>query len=119
MSHLADLLKSSNNKFATVLTESKIDPIRLLSASHAIESHRPEDKQIRREKALAAGKEDEASKAARAKKPRTGRPVTSVLLNQAFAGKALNSHAKNRLLRAVNAVRAQKKLDAVELKQLF
>jgi NAD(P)H-hydrate repair Nnr-like enzyme with NAD(P)H-hydrate epimerase domain len=119
MSHLAKLLASSNNKFATLLNESKIDPIRLLAASHPIESLRHEDKQIKREKKAAAGKDDEAAKAARSKKPRTGRPVTERLVTDALAGKAVSGPAKTRLLRAFNAVRAQKKLAAVELKQLF
>lgn len=119
MSHLAKLLASSNNKFATILTESKIDPIRLVAASHDIESLRFEDKQIKREKKAASGKDDEAAKAARAKKPRSGRPVTERLLTDALAGKAVSGPAKTRILRAVNAVRALKKLDAVALKQLF
>jgi NAD(P)H-hydrate repair Nnr-like enzyme with NAD(P)H-hydrate epimerase domain len=119
MSHLAKLLSSSNNKFATVLSESKIDPARLLPASHKLEAHRLEDKQIKRAKKAAAGKDDEAAKAARSKKPRSGRPVTERLICDALAGKPVSGPAKTRLLRAVNAVRAQKKLEAIQLKQLF
>jgi|LNFM01.1.fsa_nt_gb hypothetical protein len=119
MSHLAKNLASSNSKLASVLNESKIDPIRLLSASHDIESLRAEDRDIKRAKSNAAGKDDEAAKAARSKKPRTGRPVTARLVTDVLAGKAVSGPAKNRILRAVNAVRAQKKLAAVELKQLF
>jgi hypothetical protein len=119
MSHLAKLLASSNNKFASLLNESKIDPIRLLSASHELESLRAEDKTIKREKKAASGKDDEAAKAARAKKPRSGRPVTERLVTDALAGKTLSGPAKTRLLRAVNAVRAVKKLDKVELKNAF
>lgn len=119
MSHLAKLLSSSNSKFATLLNESKIDPIRLIAASHPIESLRREDKQIKREKKAAAGKDDEAAKAARAKKPRSGRPVTERLIADVLAGKAVSGPAKTRLLRAFNAVRATKKLAPVELKQLF
>lgn len=119
MSHLAKNLASSNSKLASVLNESKIDPIRLVAASHDLESLRFEDKQIKREKKAAAGKDDDAAKAARGKKPRSGRPVTERLVSDVLAGKAVSGPAKNRLLRAVNAVRAQKKLAAVELKQLF
>ncbi len=119
MSHLASLLASSTTKLAALLNESKIDPIRLLSASHDLESHRLEDKKIKREKKAAAGKDDEASKAARAKKPRSGHPVTERLVTDALAGKPVSGPAKNRLLRAINAVRATKKLDKVELKQAF
>jgi sRNA-binding protein len=119
MSHLAKLLSSSNSKFATILNESKIDPIRIVVASRRIESLRPEDKQIKREKKAAAGKDDEASKAARSKKPRSGRPVTERLIADVLAGKPVSGPAKTRLLRALNAVRAMKKLDPVDLRQVF
>jgi hypothetical protein len=119
MSALATLLKSSNSKFATVLTETKVDPMRLISASHKIEALRPEDRAIRLAKKSAVGKEDEAAKAARLKKPRSGRIVTSRLITSALKGQVIPGPSKTRLLRAVNALRAAKKLPAVDLKALF
>lgn len=119
MTELVELLNSANSKFAAVLRESKIHPARLLAVSHKIESLRPEDREIKRLKKLAAGKDDEASKAARAKKPRSGRPVTERLLKAAITGQAIKGPAKTRLLRAVNAVRAQKKLPELDLRALF
>jgi hypothetical protein len=120
MSHLAENLKGANSKFAKLLAESKIDPARVLSKSHELEQLRPEDREIKRAKKAAAGKEDDAAKAARAKKPRSGRPVTERLLRAAIAGeKTITGPAKHRLLRAVNALRTQKKLPETDLRSLF
>lgn len=119
MSELANLLKDADSKFAGFLKESKIDPARILSKSHELESLRPEDRAIKRAKKAAAGKDDDASKAARAKKPRSGRPVTERLLRSAIAGQPLKGPAKTRLLRAVNAIRVQKGLPETDLKTLF
>ncbi len=118
-SALAALLKTANTKFATVLTESKISPERLISASHKIEALLPADRAIRLAKKQAVGKEDDAAKAARAKKPRSGRDVTPRLLAVALKGGVIPGPSKSRLLRAINAARAVKKLPAVELKTLF
>src|SRR5438552_18790931 len=107
MPELADALKTSKSKFATFLRDSKIHPTRLLATSHELESHRPEDRQIKRAKRAVAGKDDDAAKAARTKKPRSGRPVTARLLLAALAGSPpLSGPATTRLLRAVNAVQA-------------
>jgi hypothetical protein len=120
MSHLADLLKNANSKLATSLKEAKIDPARVIAKSHEIEALQPEDRAIKRAKKAAAGKDDDAAKAARAKKPRSGRPVTERVLSAAIHGdKTVSGPAKNRILRAVNAVREQKKLQKVELKAIF
>ncbi len=120
MSQLADLLKNANSKFATALKDAKIDPARVVAKSHEIESLRPEDRATKRAKKAAAGKEDDAAKAARAKKPRSGRPITDRMIAAAIHGdKTISGPAKTRLLRAVNAVRTQKKLEEVNLKALF
>lgn len=119
MSALAALLKNANNKFVSVLNDSKIDPIRLIAASKKIEALQPEDRAIKLAKRAAVGKEDDAAKAARAKKPRSGRPVTTRLVTTAIKGGVIPGPSKTRLLKAVNAVRATKKLPAVELKALF
>ena len=120
MSHLADLLKTANSKFATALKEAKIDPARVIAKSHDLESLRPEDRTIRRAKKVSAGKDDEAAKAARTKKPRSGRPVTERVITAAIKGaKTVSGPAKHRLLRAVNAVRVQKKLAEMDLRSLF
>jgi hypothetical protein len=119
MSKLAENLKDTNSTFATFLRDSKIDPARVLSVSHRLESLRPEDREIKRAKQAAAGKEDEASKAARAKKPRSGRPVTKRLLRAAMKGEVISGPAKHRLLRAINALRVQKKQSETDLRTLF
>ena len=119
MSKLAELLKNNQTKLATVLRDSKIDPARILSVSHDLESLRPEDRAIKHAKKAASGKDDDAAKAARTKKPRSGRPVTDRLLRSALAGQAVSGPAKHRLLRAVNALRVQKKQGETDLRAIF
>ncbi len=120
MSHLADALKTATSKLATSLKEAKIDPARILAKSHELESLQLEDRSIKRAKKASAGKEDDAAKAARAKKPRSGRAVTERALVAALKGeKTVSGPSKNRILRAVNAVREQKKLAAIDLRALF
>jgi hypothetical protein len=119
MSKLAEQLKGTDSKFAGFLRENKIDPMRVLYASHELESLRPEDRAIKHAKKAATGKDDDAAKAARAKKPRSGRPVTERLLRAAMAGQPVSGPAKTRILRAVNAVRVQKKQGETDLRTLF
>lgn len=120
MSHHADLLKTASSKFATALREAKINPARVISKSHELESLRPEDRAIRAAKKSAIGKDDEAAKIARTKKPRSGRPVTDRVVTAAILGdKGISGPARHRLLRAVNAVLVQKKLAETDLRTLF
>ena len=119
MSQLADLLKDAKSKFATFLQENKIDPARVVIHSHKVEALRPEDRAIRRAKGSAKGKDDETAKAARSRKPRSGRPVTDRFIRAAIAGAKLSGPAKTRLVRAVNAVRAIKKQEETNLRALF
>jgi hypothetical protein len=108
-------------KIEDFLKEKKIDPRRILVASAEIERLRPEDRRIRLAKRAARKSEDQAKKkeGLAAKKPRTGRAVTMEAIHAAFAGKNISGPQKTRILRALNHVLAQKKLDAVELATLF
>jgi hypothetical protein len=114
------------SKFAQFLKDNKIDPRRLLVASHGIERLRPEDRKLKLERrqakgasgAQAAAPAEGAEKQTPAK-PRSGRPVTSRVLGAATAGKALPGPAKSRLLRAVNHVLGQRKKPAVDLRAIF
>ncbi len=119
MSKLAQTLDSAQSKFAGYLKENKIDPIRVVYASSHIESLTPDDRAIKLAKRQARGKEDDAAKAARAKKPRSGRPVTSQLVTRAVAGETLTGPQKTRILRAVARIAEQKKLGEVQLSNLF
>jgi hypothetical protein len=112
------------SKFAQFLKDNKIDPRRLLVASRGIEKLRPEDRKLKLQKRQAksaagqgAGAEGEEKKAP--SKPRSGRPVTSRVLEAATEGKPLPAPAKNRLLRAVNHLLEQKKKSAVDLRAIF
>lgn len=107
------------SKFSDFLSEHKIDPRRVLAASRRVERLRPEDRALRLARRLSkkAGDGDKAKPAE--SKPRSGRPVTPKLLAAAQAGSTVPGPAKTRLVRAVNAVLAAKKQDAVDLRRLF
>lgn len=119
MSKLAGQLTTADSKFAGYLKENKIDPMRVVYASSQIETLTPEDRAIRLAKRQARGKEDDAAKAARTKKPRSGRPVTTQLVTRAVAGETLTGPQKTRILRAVTRIAEQKKLGEVALTNLF
>ncbi len=100
------------NKFSDFLASKKIDPRRLIAASENLEKLRIEDRVVKLAKRQ--GKEE-----AKAQKPRSGRPVTQVLVDKAAAGKPLSGASKTRILRAVNVVLEQKKQGTAQLKELF
>jgi len=108
-------------KFDDFLKEKKIDPRRILVASAELERLRLEDRAIKLAKRAARKSEDPAKKkeGLAAKKPRTGRPVTQRSIDSAVAGKNISGPQKTRILRALNHVLAQKKLDAIELTAIF
>lgn len=106
------------SKFSDFLAAKKLDARRILAASHALESLRPEDRAIKLAAKLAKkgeGKKQEGEK----KKPRSGRPVTAPAIAAAQAGKAISGPQKTRLLKAVNHLLEQKKQEQVALDQLF
>lgn len=101
-----------------MLADKKIDPRRLLVASHKLERLTTEDRTIKLAKRRAKGGEgDKAEKETR--KPHSGRPVTQRSLNAALAGQPLSGPVKTRILRALNHILEQKKQDKVELKAAF
>jgi hypothetical protein len=109
-------------KFAQFLSENGIDPRRIVAASRAIERLRPEDRRIRLEMKRARSEESGGGSTKEQKprnKPRSGRPVTTRLLNDATAGKPISGAAKTRLLRAVNRILEQKKKKPTDLRALF
>jgi hypothetical protein len=106
------------SKLNDYLQSQKIDPRRLLSASHELEAMRREDRAVRLAKKAAKGG-DESAKEVAAKERRSGRPVSQPTLDRAIQGAALSGAAKTRILRAVNAVLAQKKKGEVSLRELF
>ena len=108
------------SKIEDFLKEKKVDPRRILVASEKLEKLRPEDRSIRLAARQARKSEDGGKKKeGDRKKPRTGRPITPRTLTAALKGKELTGPAKTRLLRAVNHVLEQKKLERVELSTLF
>jgi len=105
-------------KFAQFLADNKIDPRRIIVASHELERLRPEDRKLRSVRRAAKG-EKPAEGAEKPAKPRSGRPVTPRLIASVTAGKPVSGPAKTRLVRALNRVLEQKKKSAVELRALF
>ncbi len=109
----------SESKFAAFINAKKLNPQRILSASHKLETLRPEDRTIRLEKRRAKKGDAPAEGKKDLPKPRTGRPVTNRALDAAVSGKPLTGPQKQRILRAINHLLEQKKAEKVELKTLF
>jgi len=106
-------------KFATFLKDKKVDPRRILVISHKLESLQAEDRVIRLAKRKGRKAEGDAKGPAETRETRSGRPITPRSLEAAISGKAISGPTKTRLLRAVNALLEQKKLDKVDLRVLF
>ncbi len=111
-----------STKFQAFLGDKKIDPRRVIAASHDLERLRPEDRAIRLAKRAARKSEDAEKKKKEglaAKKPRSGRPVTDRAIAAAIAGKKVSGPMKTRILKAVNHILGQKKQEPVDLRALF
>ncbi len=109
----------ADTKFAQFMAERKLDGRRIMAASRQIERLRPEDRTIRLRKRLTKKAESSEGAVKETRKPRTGRPVTPRALAAALTGKAISGPTKTRILRAVNRILEQKKLDPVDLRALF
>jgi hypothetical protein len=108
----------ADSKFAQLLAQKKIDPRRVVAASHELETLRREDRSIKLAKRrVKAGGDDNAPKETR--KPRSGRPVTQRAMQAALTGGTLSGPTKTRLLRAVNHILEQKKQEPIDLRALF
>ncbi len=111
---------TGESKLAKFLTTQKLDPRRVLAASHSLESLRHEDRTIKLARRRARVGEDAEKKAEALKsKPRSGRAVTHRAMTAAMTGGKLPGPTKTRILRAVNHLLETKKQDKVELKALF
>jgi hypothetical protein len=108
-------------KFESFLSEKKIDPRRILAASHDLEKLRREDRKVRLAKREARKSEDAAKKkeGLALPKPRSGRPVTDRAIKAAMTGKEVSGPMKTRILKAVNHILEQKKQEKVDLRALF
>lgn len=106
------------SKLSDYLQQQKIDPRRLLVASRDLEQLRPEDRAVRLAKQRLKGGDEKAKEAAE-KQRRSGRPISRPTLDRALGGSALRPAAKTRIVRAVNAVLAQKKKSEIALRDLF
>jgi hypothetical protein len=109
---------AATSKLATFLTSKKIDPRRVMSASHTLETLRPEDHQIKLNRRRAKGAEGEAGPKEE-RKPRSGRGVTQRAMNAALTGGGISGPTKGRILRAINHLLEVKKVEKVELRTLF
>ena len=106
-------------KLETFLTEKKIDRRQVLIVSKHLEGLKPEDRAIRLAKRLGSKAEDKDKKEKETRKPRSGKPITSVTLSKIFAGKAVPGPTRTRVLRAVNVILERKKHEKVDLGTLF
>lgn len=107
------------SKFGDFLTSKKLDARRVANLSKKLERKTSADNTlIATKKEMKAGKTEKNEETMK-QKPRSGRPVTLVALNKAVEGKTITGPTKTRILRAVNALLAQKKAKEVTLKDLF
>jgi hypothetical protein len=110
----------ADTKFSQFIASKKLDPRRILAASHQLEKLRPEDRTIRLNKRQARASETPVEGAAKeTRKPRSGRPVTRRALDAAVEGGQVSGPTKTRLLNAVNHLLEQKKQEKIDLRQLF
>lgn len=107
------------SKFSQFLADNKLDARRIIAASRTIEKLTPADRRLRLSKRQGKKAEGGEAEAKPATKPRSGRPVTQRLIESVLAGKPVTGPAKTRLLRAVNRVLEQKKLEPTDLRKLF
>lgn len=109
----------SETKFAAFMTSKKLSPMRLLAASHKLETLTTDDRQIKLAKRRAKGAEGGEGEKKETGKPRSGRAVTPRALDAAMKGGDISGPTKQRILRAVNHLLKQKKQEKVELRTLF
>jgi hypothetical protein len=108
------------SKLSDFLTKEKIDPRRVIAASHRVESLQPGDRVVRLARhRVRKGSASDAEKERAQGSARSGRPVTPPTLDRALSGKELPRKAKQRIVRAVNHVRAQRKQPEVQRADLF
>lgn len=109
----------ADTKFAQFIAANKLDPRRIIGASHALETLHVEDRTIRLNKRRAKAGEGGENAPKETRKPRSGRPVTQRAMDAALAGGTLSGPTKTRILKAVNHLLEQKKKDKVDLRALF
>ncbi len=109
----------AESKFSQFIVSKKLDPRRILAASHNLEKLSPEDRTIRLNKRLARSGEPVEGAVKETRKPKSGRPVTPRAFDAALKGGKLSGPTKTRLLQAVNRLLEQKKQEKVDLRQLF
>jgi hypothetical protein len=110
----------AETKFAQFIAARKLEPRRILAASYRLERLLPEDRLIKLNKRRARKAGTEGGDALKeTRKPRSGRPVTRRALDAAVHGTAVSGPTKTRILRAVNRLLEQKKLEKVDLRALF
>ena len=107
------------SKFSQFIASKKIDPRRIVAASHTLETLTLEDRQIKLAKRAGKKEGADASAPKETRKPRSGRAVTQRALDAALTGGTVSGPTKSRILRAVNHLLEQKKQEKVELKTLF
>lgn len=111
----------ADTKFAQFIATRKLDPRRILAASHRLEQLHVDDRAIKlnKRRAKKASGEGTDGAAKETRKPRSGRPVTRRALDAAVGGGELSGPTKTRILRAVNHLLELKKQEKVDLRTLF
>lgn len=106
-------------KLGDTLKKHKIDPRRVISASHDLERRLPADRKLTRDKALMkAGKLEKNEEITKAK-PRSGRPVTAPMMDRAVGGQTVPGPVKTRIVKALNSLLKAKKQPEIGLRDVF
>lgn len=106
------------SKLQDYLTKNKISLRRITSTSGKLERLQADDRKIKQARKLAKGG-NEGAKELATKKPRSGRKLNAATVQRAIAGTSVSGPAKTRVLRAINAVLAQRKKPEVKFSDLF
>lgn len=110
------------SKLSDYLTQHKIDARRVLGSSKSLEALRPEDRAIRLARVVAKDGDEKAKEKVKelaAKKRRSGRVLSAPALQRALVGKPVARKTRSRIVRALNAVLAQKKKGEASATDLF
>ncbi len=110
----------AETKFAEFIATRKLDPRRILAASHRLERLVQEDRVIRRNKSRAKTPGDAGEKAPKeTRKPHSGRPITPRAFDAALHGQTLSGATKTRMLRAIDHLLELRKQEKIDLRVLF
>lgn len=107
------------SKLSDFLTTNKIDSRRVVGTSRTLERQTSTDRLLMAKKSLIKAGKAEKDDAVTKAKPKSGRRVTQPSIDRAAKGEAISGPAKQRIVRAVNAILVGRKKPEVGFRDLF